>query len=190
MLLAGLSKFVVVVCLLIDWLSSTPRTLLVEGALRASMDRHCVVTGELFPFEFTADFSTYIKARRVLLKKERGPSAASCGCAVLCRPQLCCPLTHTPHHQSTHQEVGGAVPLYGGGDFDAEDEEAWGQGAGELEEDDYDDEVEAGGELDVGEIVAQYAYLLLPPYPTLPGKSLDDIPDEVRREELAQRALG
>ena len=25
------------------------------------MDRNCVVTGELFPFEFTADFSTFIK---------------------------------------------------------------------------------------------------------------------------------
>lgn len=30
------------------------------------MDRNCVVTGELFPFEFTADFSTYIKVRRSL----------------------------------------------------------------------------------------------------------------------------
>lgn len=69
------------------------------------------------------------------------------------------------------------MPLYGSDDEEAE----WGQGAGELEDDDYDDEVEAGGELDVGEIVAQYCYLLLPPYPTLPGKSLDDIPDEVRR---------
>lgn len=68
------------------------------------------------------------------------------------------------------------MPLYGSDDEEAE----WGQGAGELEDDDYDDEVEAGGELDVGEIVAQYCYLLLPPYPTLPGKSLDDIPDEVR----------
>ena len=36
-------------------------TLLAEGTLQASMDRNCVVTGELFPFEFTADFSTFIK---------------------------------------------------------------------------------------------------------------------------------
>lgn len=32
-----------------------------EGTLRASMDRDCVVTGERFPFEFKAEFSTYIK---------------------------------------------------------------------------------------------------------------------------------
>jgi len=38
---------------------------------------------------------------------------------------------------------------------------------------------QAGTSIDVGEIVAQYLYLNMPPYPTLPGKSLDDIPDEV-----------
>lgn len=41
--------------------SSPHSTLLVEGTLQASMDRNCVVTGELFPFEFRADFSTFIK---------------------------------------------------------------------------------------------------------------------------------
>lgn len=41
------------------------RTLLAEGTLQASMDRNCVVTGELFPFEFEAEFSTYIKVRVV-----------------------------------------------------------------------------------------------------------------------------
>lgn len=78
------------------------------------------------------------------------------------------------------------MPLYGSDEDDAE----WGQGAGEMDEDDYDDEVEAGTELDVGEIVAQYCYLLLPPYPTLPGKSLDDIPDEVVFEFGPEDLLG
>jgi hypothetical protein len=41
-------------------------------------------------------------------------------------------------------------------------------------------QVDAGGSLDVGEIAAQYLYLNMPPYPTLPGKTLDDIPDQVR----------
>ncbi|TFJ82550.1 hypothetical protein NSK_006134 [Nannochloropsis salina CCMP1776] len=72
------------------------------------------------------------------------------------------------------KEVGGSVPLHGTGDQDD-----YGQGAEDMDEEDFDDEVEAGGEMDLGEIVAQYLYLNLPPYPTLPGKSLDDIPDEV-----------
>lgn len=49
-------------------------------------------------------------------------------------------LKTTSHHiTSIHpkklQEVGGAVPLYGSDDDDTE----WGQRAGELEEEDYDD---------------------------------------------------
>lgn len=48
----------------------------------------------------------------------------------------------------------------------------------EVDEDMYDDEVDAGGVLDVGEIAAQYLYLNMEPYVTMPGKSLDDIPEE------------
>jgi hypothetical protein len=69
------------------------------------------------------------------------------------------------------KEVGGAVPLYGRSDYDEDDDE--------VDEDMYDDEVEAGTALDVGEIAAQYLYLNMPPYVAMPGKSLDDIPDEV-----------
>lgn len=58
------------------------------------------------------------------------------------------------------------------GSYDDDDDD-------DIDESLYDDEVDADGMLDVGEIAAQYLYLDLPHYPTKPGVSLDDGPDEV-----------
>ena len=121
-------------------MSADDSTLCAKGSLHAALDRYCVVTGQLFTFEFETDFSTYVK------------------------------------------ELGGSVPLYGSGSglgsrfTDAE------EGEGEFDEDLYDDEIEAGTAMDVGEIVAQYLYLNMPPYVAMPGKSLEDIPDQVTFE--------
>lgn len=75
------------------------------------------------------------------------------------------------------EEVGGSSggPVYGlslGGVEDDDEED-------EFDESMYDDEVESGDDLDIGEVVAQYLYLNLPEYPTKPGYSLEDISDEI-----------
>lgn len=141
------------------WLDST---IVAEGSVVAELDRACAATGEIFPYQFSTTFKTYIKEVGLC-------SWWWCGSAT-CRLSLWWILSVCVMVQVGGEDgLSGYLGSMGGGDDDDEEE---------IDEDMYDDEVDAGGVLDVGEIAAQYLYLNMEPYVTMPGKTLGDMSEE------------